>query len=89
MTNGHQGTNAYLRPASIDKSFESDSGGRSGIRTPPEYGSDHLGNAHPMADDSDMVPESASDFDVDLSIFPWSTIDVDLHPIRIRTGTGI
>ena len=42
-----------------------------------------------MADDNDMVPESASDFDVDLSIFPWSTIDLDLHPIRIRTGTGI
>ena len=80
----HQGTNAYSRPASIGKPFESDSG----IRTPPEYGSDHLGDTQPMADDNDMVPESASDFNVDLSIFPWSTIDLDpLDPIRIRTGT--
>jgi len=86
----HQGTNAYSRPASIDKPFESDSGGCSGIRTPPEYGSDHLGDARAMADDNDMVPESASDFNADLSIFPWSTIDLSLDsidPIRIRTGT--
>jgi len=87
----HQGANEYSRPASIDKPLESDSGGCSGIRTPPEYGSDHLGGAQPMADGNDIGPESASDFNVDLSIFPWSTIDPyldPLDPIRIRTGTG-
>jgi len=44
-----------------------------------------------MADDNDIVPKSASDFNVDFSIFPWSTIDLyldPLDPIRIRTGTG-
>jgi len=82
-------SDAYSRPASIDKSFESDSGGRSGVRTPPEYGSDQLGNAQAMADDNDMVLESAFDFAVDLSIFPWSTILECLYPIRTRTGTGI
>jgi len=87
----HHGTNAYSRPASIDKPFESDSRCCSGIHTPPEHDSDHLGGAQPMADDNDIVPESASDFDVDFSIFPWSTIDLyldPLDPIRIRTGTG-
>jgi len=87
----HQGTNAYSRPAGIDKAFEPDSGGCSGIRTPPEYGSDHLGDAQAMADDNDMVPESAFDFDVNLSIFLGSTLHLHLYPldpIRIRTGTG-
>jgi len=86
----HQGTNAYSRPASIDKSFEPDSGGYTGIRTPPEYGSDHLGDAQAMADDNDMVPEPAFDLDTNLSIFTRSTLHLrPLHPIRIRTGTGI
>jgi hypothetical protein len=93
----HQGTNVQSRPASIDKTFEPDSGGCSSVRTAPEYSSDHLGDAQPMADDNDMIPESA--FDVHLSIIlPWATIHhhLDLPPIHIHiririrgTGTGM
>ena len=58
----HQGANMQSRPASIHKSFQSDSAGCSSIViccTLSEQGSDHLRYAQPMADKDNMVAQSS------------------------------